>query len=88
MEGYYVSVISSNGKDYRLALGPYRTKEQAEKNTDLVRHYVVEAYADGIWYGYGVAKVTSDELHPGVLNEQMSYDGAFWDANGLSKEQF
>lgn len=88
MEGYYVSVISSNGKDYRLAFGPFRTKESAEMNTDLVRNYVVEYDVNGIWYGYGVAKVTASDLQPGILNDQMHYDGALWNDDGCSNVRY
>lgn len=70
--GYYVSVLYNN--DYRLVSGPYRSKEQAEQNVDIIRNYVVNKYADAIWYGYGVAKVTSQHLEPGCLDEQLHFE--------------
>lgn len=70
--GYYVSVI--NGDDYRLVSGPYRTKERAEAKVNTVRKYVVDNYANGIWYGYGVAKVTSERLFPGCLDDQFHFE--------------
>lgn len=70
--GYYVSV--THGDDYRLVSGPYRTKERAEAKVDTVRKYVVDNYADAIWYAYGVAKVTSEHLVPGCLDEQFHFE--------------
>lgn len=70
--GYYVSVIY--GEDYRLVSGPYRTRERAEAKVDTVRKYIVENYDDAIWYGYGVAKVTSEHLSPGCLDDQFHFE--------------
>jgi len=71
--GFYVSVIYND--DHRLVSGPYRTKERAEANVDIIRKYIVDNYDQAVWYGYGVAKVASDDLQPGCLDETLHFDG-------------
>ena len=65
VKAFYVSIISPDGKQSRLALGPFDTKAQAEARVDdVIRHVADQNYRDHHWFSYGTCGYTGDGTPP------------------------
>lgn len=72
-EGFYVSV--RHGQRSGLLLGPFGTKEGAERFVATGRRLAREVNADAHWYSYGTARVQPGEgreLPQGSLNSRFT----------------
>lgn len=69
---FYVSVLNSSGRDYRLALGPFATQLAAKVYVREVMRYSRDTYRDGVWYAYGTCGMSGNGPYPtGILNEAL-----------------